>query len=53
MTLDDGDGLGYFLQLALFWFPTAKAMTEWFESDAYHDPLELRSSAGTVYDCRC
>ena len=53
MTLDDGDGLGYFLQLALFWFPTAKAMTEWYESDAYHDPLELRSSAGTLYDCRC
>lgn len=47
MTLDDENGLGDFSQIALFWFPTATAMTDWYESDAYHDLLELRSSAGT------
>ena len=47
MTLDDENGLGDFAQIALFWFPTATAMTDWYESDAYHDLLELRSSAGT------
>ena len=46
MTLDDENGLGDFSQIALFWFPTATAMTDWYESDAYHDLLELRSSAG-------
>ena len=47
MTLDDENGLGDFSQIALFWFPTATAMTDWYESDAYHYLLELRSSAGT------
>ena len=47
MTLDDENGLGDFSQIALFWFPTATAMTDWYESDAYHDLLELGSSAGT------
>lgn len=47
MTLDDENGLGDFSQIALFWFPTATAMTDWYESDEYHDLLELRSSAGT------
>lgn len=46
MTLDDENGLGDFSQIALFWFPAATATTEWYESDAYHDLLELRSSAG-------
>ena len=46
MTLDDENGLGDFSQIALFWFPTATAMTDWYESDGYHDLLELRSSAG-------
>jgi uncharacterized protein (DUF1330 family) len=46
MTLDDENGLGDFSQVALFWFPTAEAMTDWYESDAYHDLLELRASAG-------
>jgi uncharacterized protein (DUF1330 family) len=46
MTLDDENGLGDFSQVALFWFPTADAMTDWYESDAYHDLLELRASAG-------
>jgi uncharacterized protein (DUF1330 family) len=47
ITLDDENGLGDFSQIALFWFPTADAMTEWYESDAYHELLELRASAGT------
>jgi uncharacterized protein (DUF1330 family) len=47
ITLDDENGLGDFSQIALFWFPTADAMTEWYESDAYHDLLKLRASAGT------
>ena len=47
MTLDDENGLGDFSQIALFWFPSADAMTSWYESDAYHDLLELRASAGT------
>ena len=47
MTLDDENGLGDFSQIALFWFRTATAMTKWCHSDAYHDLLELRSSAGT------
>ena len=47
MTLDDENGLGDFSQIALFWFPTADAMTGWYESDEYHDLLELRASAGT------
>jgi uncharacterized protein (DUF1330 family) len=47
MTLDDENGLGDFSQIALFWFPTADAMTDWHESDEYHDLLELRASAGT------
>ena len=47
MTLDDENGFGDFSQIALFWFSTATAMTDWYESDAYHDILELRSSAGT------
>ena len=47
MTLDDENGLGDFSQIALFWFPTATAMTDRYESDAYHDLLELTSSAGT------
>jgi len=46
MTLDDENGLGDFSQIALFWFPTKEAMVGWYESDAYHDLLELRSSAG-------
>ena len=47
MTFDDENGLGEFSQIALFWFPTKEAMTEWYESDGYHDLLELRSHAGT------
>ena len=47
MTLDDENGLGDFSQVALFWFPTQAAMTDWYESDAYHDLLSLRASAGT------
>ena len=47
MTLDDENGFGDFSQIALFWFSTATAMTDCYESDAYHDILELRSSAGT------
>jgi uncharacterized protein (DUF1330 family) len=47
MTLVDENGLGDFSQVALFRFPTADAMTNWYESDAYHDLLELRASAGT------
>ena len=46
MTLDDENGLGDFSQIALFWFPTKDAMVGWYESDAYHDLLELRASAG-------
>ena len=47
ITLDDENGLGDFSQVALFWFPTVDAMTNWYESDAYHDLLELRASAGS------
>jgi uncharacterized protein (DUF1330 family) len=47
MTLDDENGLGDISQVALFRFPTAGAMTDWYGSDAYHDLLELRASAGT------
>ena len=47
ITLDDENGLGDFSQIALFRFPTADTMTEWYESDAYHELLELRASAGT------
>ncbi len=47
MTLDDENGLGDFSQIALFWFPTATAMADRYESDAYHDLLSLTSSAGT------
>ena len=47
MTLDDENGFGDFSQIALFWFSTATAMTDWYESDACHDILYLRSSAGT------
>ena len=47
MTLDDENGLGDFSQVALFWFPTADAMMNWYASDAYHDLLELRARAGT------
>ena len=47
MTLDDENGLGDFSQIALFWFPTATAMADRYESDAYHDLLALTSSAGT------
>ena len=48
MTLDDENGLGDFSQIALFWFPAQGAMTDWYESDAYHDLLSLRASAGTL-----
>ena len=47
MTLDDENGLGVFSQIALFWFPSVTAMTDWYESDAYHDLLGLTFSAGT------
>ena len=47
MTLDDENGLGNFSQIALFWFPTATAMADRYESDAYHDLSGLTSSAGT------
>ena len=47
MTLDAEKCLGDFSQIALFWFPTAIAITDLYESDAYHDILGLRSSAGT------
>ncbi len=46
ITLDDENGLGDFSQIALFWFPSKEAMVGWYESDAYHDLLELRASAG-------
>ncbi len=47
ITLDDENGLGDFSQIALFWFPTKEAMVGWYESDAYHDLLELRASGGS------
>ena len=47
MTLVDVNGLGDFSQITLFWFPTATAMADRYESDAYHDLLALTSSAGT------
>jgi uncharacterized protein (DUF1330 family) len=47
ITLDDENGLGDFSQIAFFRFPTQEAMTHWYESDAYHDLLSLRASAGT------
>ena len=47
MTLDDENGFGDFSPIALFWFPTATAMADCYESDAYHDLLALTSSAGT------
>lgn len=48
MTLDDEKGLGEVSQIALFWFLTAEPMADWHELDAYHEVLELRSSAGTI-----
>ena len=48
MTLDDENGLGDFSQIVLFWFPTAKAITDWNESYAYHYFLEPKSSAGNL-----
>ena len=47
MTLDDENGLGDVSQIALFWFLRAEAMADWHGSDAYHDVLELRSSANS------
>ena len=47
MTLDAENGLGDVSQIALFWFLTVEAMADWHESDAYHDVLELRSSANS------
>ena len=47
MTLVDENGLGDFSPIALFWVPTATAMADRYESDAYHDLLALTSSAGT------
>jgi len=36
-----------FSQIALFWFPSRENMVNWYESDAYHDLLDLRASAGS------
>ena len=47
MTLDNKNGLGDFSRIALFCFPTGTATTDWDESDAYHDLLELRSGTGS------
>ncbi len=47
LTLDDENGIGDFSQIALFWFPTRENMVSWYESDAYHDLLDLRASAGS------
>lgn len=47
ITLDDENGLGDFSQVALFWFPDTASMMAWYESDAYHDLLDLRANAGS------
>ena len=46
LTLDDENHLGDFSQIALFEFPSETACRDWYESDAYHDLLELREQAG-------
>ena len=47
VTLTDENDLGDFSQIALLWFPTADAMTDWYQSAAYNDLIELRSGAGS------
>ncbi|MGA1207311.1 MAG: DUF1330 domain-containing protein [Gammaproteobacteria bacterium] len=46
LTLDDENHLGDFSQVALFEFPSEDACRHWYESDDYHDLLELREQAG-------
>ena len=47
VTLTDENDLGDFSQIALLWFPTADAMTDWYQSAAYNDLMELRAGAGS------
>ena len=47
ITLDDENELGDFSQIALFWFPTKADMIGWYESDAYHDLLDIRANAAS------
>ena len=47
VTLTDENDLGDFSQIVLLWFPTADAMTGWYQSAAYNNLVELRSSAGS------
>ena len=47
VTLTDENDLGDFSQIALLWFPTADAMTGWYQSAAYNDLIELRTGAGS------
>ena len=47
VTLTDENELGDFWQVALLWFPTADAMTGWYQSAAYNDLIELRAGAGS------
>lgn len=47
VSIADENDLGDFSQVALLWFPTADAMTDWYQSAAYNDLIELRASAGS------
>ena len=47
VTLTDENDLGDFSQIALLWFPSADAMTGWYQSAAYNDLIELRAGAGS------
>ena len=47
VTLTDENDLGDFSQIALLWFPTADVMTDWYQSAAYNDLIELRTGAGS------
>ena len=59
MTLVDENGLGNFSRIALFWFLTAKAITDCYESDAYQELSEPSSGAitftiiGTYPELKC
>lgn len=47
VSIADENDLGDFSQVALLWFPTADAMTDWYQSAAYNDLIKLRASAGS------
>jgi len=47
VTLTDENDLGDFWHIVQLWFPTADAMTGWYQSAAYNDLIELRSGAGS------